>query len=93
MKCLYWYSSYCDVEITVDGDGNFRVKINPKSDIDDNQFRSGLLKDLNDYNLRDIIAKETQPIRELIAAKAFSNGEFDEEPFGELDDPLGIKFL
>ena len=40
-----------------------------------------------------IRAVETNTIKELIIAKAFSNGEFDEEPKGDLMDPLGIKFI
>ena len=40
-----------------------------------------LNQDLIDYNLRDIVKNETTTIRELIIAKAFSHGEYDEDSF------------
>ena len=49
-----------------------------------------LERDLIDFNLRDIVTKETKNIRDLLTAKAFSNGEFDELPIGELSDPVGF---
>jgi hypothetical protein len=49
-----------------------------------------LERDLIDFNLRDIVTKETKNIRDLLTAKAFSNGEFDELPPGELSDPVGF---
>jgi hypothetical protein len=45
---------------------------------------------LIDFSLRDIVTKETQNIRDLLIAKAFSNGEFDEEPTGDASDPVGF---
>jgi hypothetical protein len=47
-------------------------------------------RDLVDFNLRDIVTKETQNVRDLLIAKAFSNGEFDELPPGEVSDPVGF---
>ena len=49
-----------------------------------------LERDLIDFQLRDTITKETQNVRDLLVAKAFSNGEFDEEPPGEVSDPVGF---
>jgi His-Xaa-Ser system protein HxsD len=49
-----------------------------------------LERDLIDFNLRDIVTKETKNIRDLLTAKAFSNGEFDELPPGEISDPVGF---
>jgi hypothetical protein len=49
-----------------------------------------LERDLVDFQLRSIINKETQNIRDLLVAKAFSNGEFDEEPPGVATDPVGF---
>jgi hypothetical protein len=49
-----------------------------------------LERDLVDFNLRDIVTKETQNVRDLLIAKAFSNGEFDELPPGDVSDPVGF---
>ena len=57
------------------------------------KFMDKLNQDFIDYNLRDIVSKETKNVRELIIAKAFSNGEYDEDPPGELNDPLGGTFV
>ena len=59
----------------------------------DKEFMDKLNQDFIDYNLRDIVSKETKNVRELIIAKAFSNGEYDEDPPGELNDPLGGTFV
>jgi hypothetical protein len=48
-----------------------------------------LERDLVDFNVRDIVTKETQNVRDLLIAKAFSNGEYDELPPGEISDPVG----
>jgi His-Xaa-Ser system protein HxsD len=53
-------------------------------------YQQKLERDLIDFNLRDIVTKETQNVRDLLIAKAFSNGEFDEEPRGEVSDPVGF---
>jgi His-Xaa-Ser system protein HxsD len=73
----------------------FRVSVKPISTI---QLSSSELenllqrleRDLVDFNLRDIVTKETQNVRDLLIAKAFSNGEFDELPPGEVSDPVGF---
>jgi hypothetical protein len=36
------------------------------------------------------VTKETQNVRDLLIAKAFSNGEFDELPPGDVSDPVGF---
>lgn len=95
MKCLYWYSSDNNVNIELINN-KYIIQITPYNKMNINslfELEKNLKQELLDYNLRDIVKKETTTIRELIIAKAFSNGEFDEEPKGDLMDPLGIKFL
>ena len=95
VKCLYWYSSNFNVDIRLI-DNYYHLTLSSLKNINDNELKSienKLNKELIDYNLRDIVKKETTIIRELIIAKAFSNGEFDEEYKGDLMDPIGIKFL
>jgi His-Xaa-Ser system protein HxsD len=68
------------------------LKLNSSNTIDAN-LEDVLLKlerDLLDFNLRDIVTKETKNIRDILIAKAFSHGEFDELPPGEISDPVGF---
>lgn len=76
-------------------DGNYVISLTPLEGISytPDELESQLKRDLLDFNLRDIVNEETKPIRELIIAKAFSHGEFDEDPPGEFEDPLGVKWL
>jgi His-Xaa-Ser system protein HxsD len=92
IKCLYWYSEEYEISISRI-DEVYRVCITPFESNTATVSKSKLLREVMDYQLRQIVKKETTSIRELIMAKAFSNGEFDEEPKGDLMDPLGIKFL
>ena len=93
-KCLYWYSKQFIIDLDSENNtNNYCIKMTPKDDlIDLESILPKLNQDFIDYNLRDIVTKETQNIRDLITAKAFSNGEFDEDPPGEIDDPIGFRF-
>ena len=93
-KCLYWYGDKYYTDISTQ-EGNYRISLIPKGDVILNQEeKEDLLhklgNDLVDFNLRDIVSKETQNIRDLLVAKAFSNGEFDETPPAEISDPVGF---
>lgn len=95
VKCLYWYSNDYSIDIQLN-DNLYYINLSPLKELSESELRettTKLNREFLDYNLRDIVKKETNTIRELIIAKAFSNGEFDEEPKGDLMDPLGIKFL
>jgi His-Xaa-Ser system protein HxsD len=94
-KCLYWYGNKYHTNISFADSNTYKVTIKPMTDnvLSKEQAEELLQKlerDLIDYNLRDIVTKETKNIRELLTAKAFSNGEFDELPPGELSDPVGF---
>lgn len=96
IKCLYWYSSNFEISVELDEKGYYNITLKPKSDLPEEEIesiRKKLNQDFQDYNLRDVVAQETKTIRELLIAKAFSHGEFDEDPPGMMEDPLGIKFL
>lgn len=97
IKCLYWYSNDFKINIDLSEDLLFyNISLDPLHKVSLKKIKEievKLNREFIDYNLRDIVKKETTQIRELIIAKAFSNGEFDEEPKGDLMDPLGIKFL
>ncbi len=97
-KCLYWYGNKYHTNFSLENPEKYCITIKPMSnDLLDDITLEGLLlqveKDLIDFNLRDIVTKETQNLRDLLIAKAFSNGEFDELPIGEISDPVGFSGL
>lgn len=94
-KCLYWYTENFSVKSEINLEEHFikislRQKESTKIDSDLENILLKLERDLLDFNLRDIVTKETKNIRDLLIAKAFSHGEFDELPPGEISDPVGF---
>lgn len=94
-KCLYWYGDKFHTHVSFADSNTFRVSVKPISTnrLSQQEQENLLLKlerDLVDFNLRDIVTKETQNVRDLLIAKAFSNGEFDELPLGDVSDPVGF---
>ena len=94
-KCVYWYGDKYNVKVSLIEVSAFKISLRPLNgeEFPSNKSKDILQKlerDLIDFNLRDIVTKETQNIRDLLIAKAFSNGELDEMPPGELSDPVGF---
>lgn len=94
-KCLYWYGDKFHTNLSFADSTTYLVSVKPISTIQlsSEDLENLLLKlerDLVDFSLRDIVTKETQNVRDLLIAKAFSNGEFDELPPGEVSDPVGF---
>jgi len=93
-KCLYWYGSHLVVTVNSSPDGlYFDVTLRPKvgvldqASLDDLEAR--LHTDLIDFKTRDIVARETKTIRDLLVAKAFAHADdFESTPPGELDDSV-----
>jgi len=94
-KCLYWYGDKFHTNVSFADINTYQILISPQSDtkikLDELElYLQKLERDLIDFNLRDIVTKETQNVRDLLIAKAFSNGEFDEKPIGDVSDPVGF---
>lgn len=94
-KCIYWYGDKFHTNISLYNENLYRISIKPieTTGYDNeklNELMFQLERNIIDFNLRDIVSKETQNIRDLLVAKAFSNGEFDEIPPGEITDPIGF---
>lgn len=94
-KCLYWYGDKFHTNLSFADVETYKISIKPASttqlsEIEKENMLLKLERDLVDFNLRDIVTKETQNIRDLLIAKAFSNGEFDEVPPGDISDPVGF---
>ena len=90
-KCFYWYGDKYVVDINKDQEF-YSVFI---SGIEGTQITEGLVTkikhDLVDFKTREIISWETKNIREILIAKAFANDDsFDENPPGQVNDPLGF---
>lgn len=93
-KCFYWYGEHFDVEIDQEGD-IISVMLSRKegvvSDSFFDQLKSRIKRDMLDFKTRDIVTRETQNVRDLLIAKAFSHlDELDENPPGEVSDPVGF---
>ena len=85
-KCFYWYGSEYEVVIDAAPDGtSFSVTLAPRSGSfsgpDIEALCSRVRRDLVDFKTRDIVARETRSVRELLVAKAFaSSDDFDDPP-------------
>ena len=93
LKCLYWYSDKFTTSVNI-SESHFKIELRPNSEnlhLNLDLIMEKLCRDLLDYNLRQIVTSETQNVRDLLIAKAFSNGEFDEKPPGEISDPVGFE--
>lgn len=92
-KCFYWFSNNFDVSISEDESSHyFKIFISSKDPdlvVCNSELVSKVKQDLIDFKLRDIITKETQTIRELLVAKAFSHYE-DAIPNTDVEDPVGF---
>jgi His-Xaa-Ser system protein HxsD len=94
-KCLYWYGDKFHANVAFADSQTYLIKLKAINNLGINEdeldlYLQKLERDLIDYQLRDTITKETQNVRDLLVAKAFSNGEFDENPPGEVSDPVGF---
>ena len=94
-KCLYWYGDKFHTSVILADEKTYSISLKALgsagiSEEDLPGYLQKLERDLIDFQLRDMISKETGNVRDLLIAKAFSNGEFDEEPPGEVSDPVGF---
>jgi His-Xaa-Ser system protein HxsD len=95
LKCLYWFGDKFHTNISVLDSDTYLITLKPLANANVKEdeldlYLQKLERDLIDFQLRDTIVKETQNVRDLLVAKAFSNGEFDEEPPGDVSDPVGF---
>ena len=95
-KCFYWYMNQYSVEISLSEDGSqYLVTLEATGAISpamvetlEQRVRNNLL----DFKTREIVARETESIRQILLAKAFAPGQvFDEPPRGDISDPVGFE--
>jgi His-Xaa-Ser system protein HxsD len=93
-KAAYRLGDRCFVHIEAPTEGRFQVRLTAKSestqlDTLEGEFRNELL----DQDLRESIAEETERVRNLIMAQAFSGASSTDtvaDTADYRDDPLGI---
>jgi His-Xaa-Ser system protein HxsD len=96
-KCFYWYGKDFDVTIEkVNSGQELTVTLIPHRSTltveELERLHSRVRRDLIDFKTRDIVARETRAIRELIVAKAFAHSdEFDQSPIGTIADLGGVE--
>lgn len=94
-KCLYWYGNRFHTSVSLLDEFTYIIQLRllasqQMAEAEMELHLQKLERDLIDFNLRDIVTQETRNVRDLLIAKAFSNGEFDEDSPGELSDPVGF---
>ncbi|HTR29531.1 MAG TPA: His-Xaa-Ser system protein HxsD [Puia sp.] len=94
MKTVYWFGDKFHTSVYTEG-GLHCITLRPAAqgtvkDEDLPGYLQKLQRDLIDFSLREAISRETHNIRDLLVAKAFSNGEFEESPPGVVSDPIGF---
>ncbi|WP_291122298.1 His-Xaa-Ser system protein HxsD [Flavobacterium sp. UBA6046] len=90
-KCFYWFGANYDVTIEELDLEHYQIEVISKfEEINIEEIKSKIKRDIIDFKLRDIVTKETQTIRDLIIAKAFAYYEEDNSPQTELSDPVGF---
>ena len=94
-NCMYWFGDKFHINVQQESGHDYVITLKPmpNANIPEGElpyYLQKLERDLVDFHLRDIVNKETGSIRELLVAKAFSNGEYDEAPPGEVSDPVGF---
>jgi His-Xaa-Ser system protein HxsD len=90
-KCFYWFGGKYPVEIYTEQDSFIITISDPKKEWDVEGIISKIKTDLIDFKTREIISNETKYIREMLIAKAFAhNDEFEEQPSGNINDPVGF---
>ena len=90
-KAAYRLGDRCYAKLEVLADGTIRVCLTSKSaditaDVLEGEFRNELL----DQDLRETIAGETERIRNLLMAQAFSGLATEADTADYRTDPLGI---
>jgi His-Xaa-Ser system protein HxsD len=80
LNCLYWKLSDFNINFSVFSEKEFQISFDLKniSLQQKENLKSSFSNELIDYELREVVNRETKNIRELIIAKAFSNGALDD---------------
>jgi len=90
-KCFYWYGGKYSVNIKTEGEFLIVELSELSNEGTIEEIFQKIKNDLIDFKTREIVSIETKNIRDLLVAKAFANGEYDDPAPGEISDPVGFK--
>lgn len=93
LRACHAFSGRCFATPRVNGDRTITVELTPRDAADEANVAGEFSNALTDYRLRELIATETQPVRELLVAQAFCEGgllDRGDTESDEYDDPRGI---
>ena len=85
-KACYRIADQAVTELTLEDEGRMLVGISAIGDQSADQLKNRFLQELLDQDLRETVAKETNPVRNLIMAHALSrvpliNAELDDSEY------------
>lgn len=91
-KCFYWYTRDYQVTIQPRTNQQMQVQLVAKDHVvvDLMGLQHQVHNDLLDFRLRELIAEETRPIRELLVAKAFAHYAPPQPLTATISDPVGF---
>lgn len=90
-KCFYWYLDEYEFDMTSSNETyNIKLTLKVIKKIDEEDLIFRIKNDLADFQLREIIAYETNNVKDLIIAKALSNYEEEFELSSDVSDPIGF---
>jgi len=95
-KAAYRFGGRCFVELSTTAEGRMVVTLRPKvpGSADVQHLAGEFGNEVLDQELREVVAKETEVVRNLLVAQAFSKTSLL-DPTGETadfrEDPLGIR--
>jgi His-Xaa-Ser system protein HxsD len=80
LNCLYWKLNDFNINFSVFSEKEFQVSLDLKalSLQQKESLKNSFSNELLDYELREVVNRETKNIKELIIAKAFANGALDD---------------
>ena len=80
LNCLYWKLNDCNIRFSVFSEREFQVSLDLTALTlqEKESLKNTFSNELLDYELREVVNRETKSIRELIIAKAFANGALDD---------------
>ncbi|WP_324680582.1 His-Xaa-Ser system protein HxsD [Hymenobacter sp. GOD-10R] len=93
-KCFYWYTRDYQVLLEPISTTQTRVQLRPKEGtsfpVSPTTLVDQVHNDLIDFKLREFIAEETRPVRELLIAKAFAHFDTEQPLLTDISDPVGF---
>ena len=93
-KAAYKFGNRCHCLITTRDDGSIEVVLKPKEPLDNLEYLAGeFCNEVLDQDLREVVAEQTDAVRNVLLAHAFSRTSLVNANLDSVDyhaDPLGV---